>query len=106
MYQEMGDKNAVSLLQHILALASSSPTTTLEAFLISHYGSKITVQSLYLAALPVVLEILAVLGDQEAQLAHCLLVVRGVPSDLDGLYDQVSQAHLEGPFLPEDLFRL
>lgn len=53
-----------------------------------------------------VLEILAVLGDQEAQLAQCLLVVHGVPSVLDGLYDQVSQAHLEGPFVLEGLFRL
>lgn len=53
-----------------------------------------------------VLEILAVLGDQEAQLAQCLLVVHGVPSVLDGLYDQVSQAHLEGPFVLEGLFHL
>lgn len=40
MYQEMREKNAVSLLQHILALVSPSPTATLEAFLISHHSTK------------------------------------------------------------------
>lgn len=69
-------------------------------------GSKITIQSPYLAALPLVLEILAVLGDQEVQSAPCLLVAHGDPSVLDDLYDQVSQVHLEGPFLLEGLFRL
>lgn len=53
-----------------------------------------------------VLEILAVLGDQEVQSAPCLLVAHGDPSVLDDLYDQVSQVHLEGPFLLEGLFRL
>lgn len=63
-------------------------------------------QSLSLAILPLVLEILAVLEDQEVQLAQCLLEVHEDPSVLDGPYDQVSRDHLEVPLLLEGLFHL
>lgn len=69
-------------------------------------GTKITVQTTSLAVLPSVLEILVVLEDLEVQLARCLLGVRGDPSVLDGLYDQVFQDHLEALFLLEGLFHL
>lgn len=72
----------------------------------THCGTKITVQNPSLAVLPLVLEILVVLEDQEVQLAQCLQGVHGDPSVLDGLYDQVFRDHLEALFLLEGLFHL
>lgn len=84
-----------------------SLTVILCTFLITHrICDTRTVQSPSLSILPLVLEILVVLEDQEVQLAQCLLVVHEDPSVLDGLCDQVSQDHLEGLFLLEGLFHL
>lgn len=97
------DKNSASPLQHTPALVSIGLAIVFSGH---SCDSKTTVLSPSLAILPLVPEILAVLEDQEVQLAPCLLEVHGDPSDLDDLCDQVSQVHLEGPFLPEDLFHL
>lgn len=97
------DKNSACPLQHTPALVSIGLAIVFSGH---RCDSKTTVLSPSLAILPLVPEILAVLEDQEVRLAPCLLEVHGDPSDLDDLCDQVSQVHLEGPFLPEDLFHL